>query len=82
MEDALEDGIEAREALHNSESDDLHFRIMGAAKNRQFVVNVQFGAAADDGQERLRPEEYDFMIGKVLRLILDHMAETPNPALH
>ena len=28
------------------------------------------------------PEEYDFMIGKVLNLILTRMAQTPNPALH
>lgn len=78
----VEDGIEAREALHNGDSDELHFRFMGAAKNRQFVVNVQFGAADDRGTETLRPEEYDFMTSKILRLILEHMGETPNPALH
>jgi len=26
--------------------------------------------------------QYDFMIGKVLRLILEHTGKTPNPALH
>lgn len=78
----MEEGIEAREALHKGISDELHFRFMGTAKNRSFVVNVQFGAADDSGEDTLRPEEYDFMIGKVLRLILEHIGQTPNPALH
>ena len=78
----MEDGIEAREALNIANSDDLHFRFLGSARGRQFVVNVEFGAVSDHGTELLRPEEYDFMIGKVLRLILEHIGQTPNPALH
>jgi hypothetical protein len=78
----VEDRIDATEILRGADSADLHFRFMGTAKNRQFVVNIQFGAADERGQDTLRPEEYDFMIGKVLRLILEHTGKTPNPALH
>jgi hypothetical protein len=66
----VEDLIEGLERLHGSDAEDLHFRFIGSAKQRQFVVNVQFGAATDDSTERLRPEEHDFMIAKVLELIL------------
>jgi hypothetical protein len=55
---------------------------MGSAKSRHFVVNVQFDAAGEHATEKLRPEDYDFMITKILELILGHLGETPNAALH
>lgn len=78
----MEDGIEGLERLHGASGEDLHFRFFGTAKRRSFVVNVQFASADDSGIETLRPEEYDFMIGKVLGLILKRLSETPNAALH
>ena len=78
----LKDGVEARETLHGTDTEDLHFRFIGHARQRQFVVNVQFAAADDATRERLRPEELDFMTSKVLGLILKHLGETPNPGLH
>lgn len=82
MGDHVEDEIDALEALHGTGDKDLHFRFIGTAKNRQFIVNVQFGSADDKTAETLRPEEYDFMIGKMLGLILERLGELPNPALH
>lgn len=79
---AIEDQVEAVEVLHHSGADEMHFRFIGAAKNRQFIVNIQFDAADGMNGERLRPEEFDFMVSKVLRLVLDRIAEAPNPALH
>ena len=81
-EDRLDDTIEALEAIHGADDEDLHFRFIGKAKRRTFVVNVQFDRADDRTKERLRPEEYDFMIGNVLALILNRLGETPNRALH
>lgn len=78
----LEDGVEAREALQANDTEDLHFRFIGHAKQRQFVVNVQFAASDYTTGEKLRPEELDFMTSKVLGLILKHLGETPNPGLH
>jgi|GEM_PF-6954616 len=82
MGESVEDVVEALEAVHGADSDDLHFRFIGKAKRRMFVVNVLFDAADEYSKEKLRPEEYDFMMGKVLGLILKHLGETPNPALH
>ena len=73
--------VEASEALHNDKSDELHFRFTGNAKGRQFLVNVRFEAAGESG-DPLRPEEFDFMIVKVLGLVLAHVRSTPNLALH
>lgn len=78
----VEDGIETREALHGTDGEDLHFRFIGHAKQRQFVVNVQVAAADTKSGEKLKPEEYDFMVSKVLNLILKNLGKTPNPALH
>jgi hypothetical protein len=78
----MEDRVETRTSLQAGSNGELHFRFIGAAKRRQFVVNIQFDASDIDCTERLRSEEYDFMIGKVLELVLQHMRETPNPALH
>lgn len=78
----MEDGIEGLERLHGASGEDLHFRFIGTAKRRSFVVNVQFAATDDSTAETLRPEEYDFMIGKILGLILNRLSETPNPGLH
>lgn len=78
----MEDGVEARTTLHTGDGNELHFRFFGAAKRRQFVVNIQFDASSAGATDTLRPEEYDFMIGKVLELILQQLRDTPNPALH
>lgn len=80
-EDTVDDKIEAIEALYSSD-DGLHFRFIGTAKERQFMVNLEFARRSDATGERLRPEEYDFMILKVLRMVLTHVRSRPNPALH
>lgn len=78
----MKDQIEATEILHHPDDAELHFRFIGRAKNRQFAINVQFESADSKTSERLRPEELDFMMSNVLRLVLARIAETPNPALH
>jgi hypothetical protein len=79
---AMNNQVEALEALHKDDAEDLHFRFIGAANDRQFVVNVQFASVGDKTSEKLKPVEYDFIIGKVLGLILKYMASKPNPGLH
>jgi hypothetical protein len=44
--------VEARASLHTGNSDELHFRFVGAAKRRQFVVNIQFDASSAGAAER------------------------------
>ena len=77
-----EDRIEAVEVLHDRTEADLHFRFMGIARRRQFVLNVQFASEGAETKERLRTEEYDFIVGKILTLVLDRLAQTSNPGLH
>lgn len=74
--------VEATEILHDPDDAELFFRYIGTAKGRQFIVNVQFEDADGATGERLRPEEFDFMISKVLRIVLARVAHAPNPALH
>jgi len=74
--------VEATEVLHDPNDAELSFRYIGTAKGRQFVVNVQFEGTESATGERLRPEEFDFMISKVLRIVLAQVAGTPNAALH
>lgn len=81
-ETIVEDRVEAVETLHKGADSELHFRFIGGAKDRQFVVNVQFEASSTESGDRLRPEEFDFMIVKVLRLVLACVRSRPNPALH
>lgn len=78
----MEDRVEAVEVLHKEEAEELHFRFIGAAKDRQFVVDLQFDASNAENKDRLRPEEFDSMTMKVLRLVLGHIRSRPNPALH
>jgi hypothetical protein len=78
----MEDQIDAVEVLHNTDDADLHVRFMGIAKGRQFLVNVQFAMADEKTVERLRPEEQDFLTVKILGLIIERIAATPNPGLH
>jgi hypothetical protein len=78
----MDDRVEASETLHNDKDADLHFRFTGNAKGRHFLVNIQFDATDGETGSPLRPEEYDFMIVKVLGLVLAHVRSTPNPALH
>jgi hypothetical protein len=76
------DCVEAIEVLHGADSADLHFRFIGTAKDRQFVINVQFASADEATGTRLRPEECDFLIEKILALVNAQIAERPNPGLH
>lgn len=78
----MDEAIEATEILHNPNDVDLYFRFIGTAKCRQFIVNVQFERADNATGEKLRPEEFDFMISKVLRLVLAEIGANPNPALN
>jgi hypothetical protein len=78
----VRDCVEATEVLHSADSADLHFRFIGTAKDRQFVINVQFASADETTGIRLRPEECDFLIVKILALVNSQIAERPNPGLH
>ena len=78
----MKDQIETTEVLHRPDDTELHFRFVGTAQRRQFVLNVRFKVADATTGERLRPEEFDFMISKVLTLVLARIAGMPNPALH
>ena len=80
--DNAEDRIEAVEILHDGAETDLHFRFIGTVGGRQIIVDVQFGSEDPQTKERLRTEEYDFITGKILTLVLDRMAITPNPGPH
>lgn len=77
----MEDRVEVVSALHPGNGDELHFRYIGQAKGREFVVNLQCSAADTLQGERLRPEEYDFLVAKILEVILANIAEKPNPGL-
>jgi hypothetical protein len=77
----MDDRVEALEALHGSD-DDLHFRFIGTIKERQFIVNLQFAAESERTGEKLKPEEYDFMMLKVLHAVEEHIRSRPNPALN
>ena len=74
--------VEATEILHNPNDQELDFCFIGMAKSRQFVVDVQFQGADDVTGEQLRPEEFDFMVSKILRLVLAQIGNRPNPALN
>lgn len=78
----MSEDIAATEILHNPHDNDLYFRFIGTAKHRQFVVNIQFEGTDPNTGEQLRPEEFDFMISKVLRLVLDQINTRPNTALN
>ena len=78
----MEDRVDATEMLHNGDDSDLHFRFMGVTMEREFVVNVQFASPHGETGETLQPVEYDFLIAKILRLVLDQIAARPNPGLH
>ena len=78
----MEDNIEFISVPNNDRSTDLHFRYIGTAKSRHFIVNVQFETDHAESGEALKPEEYDFMIGKILGLILARIAAHPNSALN
>jgi hypothetical protein len=77
----VEDQIEATEALHSGD-DELHFRFIGRAGGRSFVLNVQFASEDERTGERLQPVEYDFLIARIFGLLLGRIAHAPNPGLH
>jgi hypothetical protein len=74
--------VEATEILHGDNPTDLHFRYLGTAKGRQFVVNVQFDSHDGKTGERLKPIEHAFMVVKVLGLILERVTNKPDSGLH
>lgn len=77
--DNAQDGIEAVEVLHGEADADLHFRFFGTAIGRQFVVNVQFASEDLQTKERLPTDQREFLVGKILALVLDQLARTPRP---
>jgi hypothetical protein len=78
----MNDQVEAVEVLHNQNAEDLHFRYIGTARGRQFVLNVQFDSADGRTKEAMLPVEYDFMITKILGLVLERLGTAPNSGLH
>jgi hypothetical protein len=74
--------IEATEILHDDNPTDLHFRYIGTAKGRQFIVNVQFDSHDGKTGERMKPIEYAFMVLKVLGLIVERVTSEPGTGLH
>jgi hypothetical protein len=74
--------IEATEILHGDNPTDLHFRYIGTAKGRQFVVNVQFDSQDGKTGEPMKPIEYAFMVIKVLGLIVERVTSAPDLGLH
>ena len=74
--------VEATEILHGDNPTDLHFRYIGMAKGRQFIVNVQFDSHDAKTGERLKPIEHVFMVVKVLGLILERVTNKPDSGLH
>jgi len=83
QDDVHESGqVEATEILHSDNPTDLHFRYLGTAKGRQFVVNVQFDSRDAKTGEPLNPIEHAFMVVKVLNLVVNRVTETPDSGLH
>lgn len=65
-----------------SGDDDLHFRFIGRARVRPFFLNVQFASEDEGTGERLQPVEYVFLIARILGLLLERIAVTPNAGFH
>jgi hypothetical protein len=78
----MDDQVEAVEVLHNEGTDDLHFRYIGTAKGRQFVLNVQFDSADGYTGDVMLSVEHGFMITKILGLVMERLGVAPNPGLH
>lgn len=78
----MADEIEALEALHQPGGDDCHFRFSGSAHGHSFLVNVQFSALNEGTGDKLPPVQFDFLICKILLMILTHIAKHPNSDLH
>lgn len=78
----VKDEVESLVALHRRGNEDCHFRAVGTAHGYKFLVNVQFSAVQDGTDERMRPEEFDFMICKILLMVLTHATKHPIPELH
>jgi hypothetical protein len=74
--------VEAMEVVNGGSPEDLHFRYIGTAKGRQFVVNVQFDLRHGKTGEPMRPIERGFMVAKVLNLVIDRATEKPDGGLH
>lgn len=78
----MEDQVEAVEVLHNADAEDLYFRFIGTAWERQFILNVQFDAIHRCTGEHIRPTEHNLLIARIMRLVLDHLARTTHSDLH
>lgn len=78
----MEDQVEAVEVLHTVGAEDLYFRFIGTAWERQFILNVQFGAIHRCTGEHIRPAEHNLLIAGIMRLVLDHLAGTTHSDLH
>lgn len=73
--------IQNQESLHDAGSADLHFRYTGVAKDRTFVVNIQFDKETSAG-DVMQPIEYSFMVTKILAAIIKRLQNSPGPNLH
>ena len=80
--EGMEDQVEAVEVLHKAGAEDLYFRFIGTARERQFILNVQFDAINHCTGENIRPAEHNLLIARIMRLVLDHLAGTTNSDLH
>lgn len=76
------DEVESLRPLHERGADDLHYRYTGTVHGYRFLVNLQFSAVQDCTNEKMRPEEFDFMICKILLMVLTHTTKNPNPELN
>ncbi len=74
--------VEATEVVNGENRDDLHFRYIGTAKGRRFVVNVQFDLRHGQTGEAMQPVERGFMVVKLLNLVLSSVLKTPDGGLH
>jgi hypothetical protein len=73
------DGIEAVEALHAEGGDELHFRFIGSASNRSFIVNLQFARSDDKTGRLLRPDEHAFVMQNILHLVAEQIGAASIP---
>ena len=77
----MEDRVEAAGILPDGNGTDIHYRFIGKAENRTFVVNVLFAAENEKTREKLNPVELDFVIAKIFGLLIDRIVTGPNRGL-
>ena len=74
--------IDATEIVNGGSCEDLHFRYIGTAKGRQFVVNVQFDLRHSETGEGMQPIERSFMVARILGMVLERVTEKPDSGLN